>query len=194
MGLAVLCAAQYRGNPGGRCVFLPLEPKLEREIAKRLLKVYRRKIVLRYGTEEHSELYRKTLGIYKEIQGKFKLLPGKLYLLSTSEEVLKGFPTGDFFISRALAAKDEVQLYNMISHELSHIYFSHSQEHLSYAKPMSLLVSWLARHNHHTTQHIKDIFLLEQYNWTQEEEAQKFTAKLLSKDLYTPNYVCSKVK
>jgi len=178
----------YTQNPvTGRWVFLPIDRKLERDLTRRVLKTWGNKLVLRHSSvSPESPMFQSVQEVLQKLKEAYFIeLPGKLKLLSTEEEFLYLLPTGDVFVSTGrVRGLSQNQIANAIAHEIGHLHWRHSQESITYTKPIALLAAYSARHNHHTTELLKSYLLEPPYNSTQEKEAQEFAKELLTKAGY----------
>lgn len=178
---AGVVARFYKQNQvSGRYVFLPVDPLLERQISRKLLKTWGERTLRKYEKVENTELET----IWQEVKKKAKVsLPGKVNLLSTADHIFIIFPTGDLFIStKYFTSLNEKSLKAVLSHELAHIQLHHHQESIEYSKLTSLLMCYFCRHNHHISNTLKSYLLFPSYTSLQESEANKLAKKNLNEE------------
>ena len=176
----------YRNIVSDRYTFLPLDPLLERQISRKILRTWGEKITMKHKVIENNELENAWNHIKKLANAN---LPGKLYLLDTDEHVFQLFPTGDLFISTCFYnSLSKSSLKIVLAHELAHIQLHHAQESLPYSKIMALIVAWLCYHNHHFTTQLKTYLFNPSYTSLHEYEANTLAKKYLNHNY--PDFFC----
>ncbi|CAG9316852.1 unnamed protein product [Blepharisma stoltei] len=181
--VAGIVSKYYQPNEvSGRWVFQGIDIRLERNLARKIMQTWGKKMSLKYKEENFPFLEE----IYKKIVANYPVkLPGKLHFLRSDEFILNILPTGDAFISSgAIKDLDESGIANVIAHEFSHLKLFHAQEHIGYSRPITLLVAWMSRNNHHTTERLRTYLLNSRYNEQEETEAQELTKAYLAKTKY----------
>lgn len=177
----------YEKNPvSGRYRFIPLDPSLERQISRKLLKTWGQKMILRGRSTEHKELEQ----IWTESKKLIGLTGnGQLYYLDTDEFVLQVFHTGDIFLSKGVVGGlSENGVRELLMHQGAHVVLKHAQENLVCSKVMAVFFAYLCRQNHHFHYALKYYQLFPRFTQIQEEEANLFVSGLFHK--YNP-HVCA---
>ena len=181
-GLSLL--PHYHFNPtSSRYVFLCVDRRQERNLARRLRDTWGEKLTRRYRVLSTGEIVDKIQSAYSEIRAKYQYkLQGKTVVFDSDELILHLLPTGDLYISSgSIQGLDLDQVKWLLAHQLGHMHFQHAQEHLGYAHITAMAVGWLQRNNHHTTDRLGN-YLVKNRRWSeqQEIEAEEFAKGLIS--------------
>lgn len=177
----------YEKNPvTGRYRFVPLDPSVERQVSRKLLKTWGQKMMLRGNLNENKEL--------EEVWNQSKKLVGmtgngKLHYLDTDEFVLQVFHTGDAFVSKAVVkGMSEKGVREVFMHQAAHVVLKHAQENLVCSKVMAVFFAYLCRENHHFHYALKYYQLFPRFTQVQEDEANLMVSGLFDK--FNP-HVCA---
>ena len=153
----------------------------ERDLARRLKSTWGETLTRRYRVLQAGDIVTKVTLAHQSVCQQYQYrLKGTPIVLDTEEMFAYFLPTGDLYVSLGcLKGLDIQQMKWLIGHQLAHMHMRHAQEDLGYAHITALVVAWMHRNNHHTTERFGD-YLVRKHHWTavQEEEADQYALSL----------------
>lgn len=182
-----LLSNYYEKSPvSGRFRFIPLDPSLERQISRKLVKTWGQKMILRHNSIENKNIE----NIWNESKKRIGMTEsGKLFYLDTEEFIFQVFHTGDLYLSKVVVDKlKENEIQELFMHQAAHVKLKHAQENLMCSRVTALVLGYLCRHNHHFHYELKYYQIYPRFTQAQEDEANLLVNGLM--DEYNP-HVCA---
>lgn len=173
----------YQPSPcSPRYVFLCVSRRQERDLARRLKTTWGEALTRRYRVLQTGDAVSTVTAAHQAVCQLYQYrLQGQAVVLDTEELWAYFLPTGDLYVSAGcVKGLDGQQVQWLVGHLLAHMHLRHAQENMGYSHLAAVIVAWLHRNNHHTTERFGN-YLVRYTHWTagQEDEADQYALSLV---------------